>query len=157
LEISSLTQKKQNNMKPLRIWIIICWKSTVSITAVFTRNFFLYIKSEIQEVLTRLYKISHQEEILYRDILASLKRYTQLYNQVKNIANLLKQSREETNKELLAVMHDQDHYATEQLYTLKRMRDSLSSLFSITQYLSELERDEKSTDPFIGPEPLIRL
>lgn len=116
----------------------------------FHDRFFPVYRSSIGELISESLGLLHQQDALYQDILANLRRYAQLYNQVKKISSLLKQSREETNKELLSVIRDQDHHAVELLYTMKKMRDGLSSLQAFLHYLSELEQDRKLRDLLLG-------
>jgi len=116
----------------------------------FHDRFFPAYRTSLGELIAESLNLSHQQDALYQDILANLRRYAQLYNQVKKIASLLKQSREETNKELLVVIRDQDHHAVELLYTMKKMRDGLNSLQTFLHYLSELEQDKKLRDLLLG-------
>jgi len=116
----------------------------------FHDRFFPAYRSSMADLISESLHLSHQQDALYQDILANLRRYAQLYNQVKKISSLLKKSREETNKELLVVVRDQDHHAVELLYTMKKMRDGLNSLQTFLHYLSELEQDKKLRDLLLG-------
>ncbi|NLW91638.1 MAG: hypothetical protein GXY34_08575 [Syntrophomonadaceae bacterium] len=150
LEINSASAARVPDQGVLEGWDRYLYEINTFYYRSFHDRFFPYYHASIGDLISNNLHLHHQQEALYQDILANLRRYAQLYNQVKKISSLLKQSREETNKELLVVIRDQDHHAVELLYTMKKMRDGLSSLQTFLHYLSELEQDKKLLDLLLG-------
>ncbi|MDD4563147.1 MAG: hypothetical protein PHW39_08745 [Syntrophomonadaceae bacterium] len=99
----------------------------------FTERLFPLYHSSVQEEVSRLLKLSRQESMVKMDIMANIKRYAKLYNQVKSILSICGVSRENTGQALLTISREQDHRAVELLYTLKQLENEfidLQALFS---------------------------
>lgn len=94
----------------------------------FSERLFPLYKNSVQDEITRLLKISSQEDMVKRDIMANIKRYAKLYNQVKNVLSLFKASRENAGAALLAISREQDYRSVELLYTLKQLHKGFASL-----------------------------
>lgn len=94
----------------------------------FSERLFPLYKNSVQDEITRLLKISSQEDMVKRDIMANIKRYAKLYNQVKNVLSLFKASRENAGEALLVISREQDYRSVELLYTLKQLHKGFTSL-----------------------------
>jgi hypothetical protein len=98
----------------------------------FNDRLFPLYKNSVQEEVTQLLQLSYQESMVKKDILANIKRYAYLYNQVKMVLSFFTSSRENASTSLLSVSQEQDHRAVELLYTLKRLEAEFRSLESLT-------------------------
>ena len=58
----------------------------------FTERLFPRYRSSVQEEVSQLLKLSRQETMVKMDIMANIKRYAKLYNQVKNILSICNKS-----------------------------------------------------------------
>lgn len=58
--------------------------------------------------------------MIKKDIMANIKRYAKLYNQLKSITSVLSESYESVNSHLLKIIHEQDKRTYELLYALKK-------------------------------------
>lgn len=94
----------------------------------FTERLFPLYRSSVQEEISRLLKLSRQETMVKMDILANIKRYAKLYNQVKSILSICRVSREDAGQALLSFSREQDHRAVELLYTLKLLENEFINL-----------------------------
>jgi len=118
----------------------------------FSERLFPLYKSSIQDEITRLLKISSQEDMIKRDIMANIKRYAKLYNQVKNVSALFKGSRENAEEALLTVSREQDYRSAELLYTLKQVQGGFTRLEDITAKTLDWIQD-KELIPAINNHP----
>lgn len=98
----------------------------------FNERLFPVYKSSVQEEITRLLKISSQEAMIKMDIMANIKRYAKLYNQVKKVLSIFKESRENAGEALLAISREEDHRTVELLYTLKQLQGAFTKLEGLT-------------------------
>ena len=94
----------------------------------FTERLFPFYHSSVQEEVSRLLKLSRQENMVKMDIMANIKRYAKLYNQVKSILSICKTSRENVDEDLLAISREQDQRVVELLYTLKQLENDFINL-----------------------------
>ena len=94
----------------------------------FTERLFPLYHSSVQEEVSRLLKLSRQENMVKMDIMANIKRYAKLYNQVKSILSICKTSRENVDEDLLAISREQDQRVVELLYTLKQLENDFINL-----------------------------
>ncbi len=94
----------------------------------FTERLFPLYRSSVQEEVSQLLKLSRQETMVKMDIMANIKRYAKLYNQVKSILSICKASREDAGQALLVVSREQDYRAVELLYTLKQLENEFINL-----------------------------
>lgn len=97
----------------------------------FTERLFPLYRSSVQEEVSRLLKLSRQETMVKMDIMANIKRYAKLYNQVKSILSICRASRENAGQALLAISREQDYRAVELLYTLKQLENEFIKLESL--------------------------
>ncbi len=109
----------------------------------FHERFFSEYKSSIQEEVTRLLRLGRQEEMLKKDILATIKRYAVLYNQVKKLSTILQAIREESNRELLHIKLNNEQPGMELFYALKNLQQSLKSLNNDIEEIFFLLKDKK--------------
>ncbi|MGS0763885.1 hypothetical protein [Syntrophomonas curvata] len=98
----------------------------------FSERLFPLYKNSVQEEMTRLLKISSQEDMVKRDIMANIKRYAILYNQVKSVLSLFKASREKAGEARLAISRQQDYRSAELLCTLKQLHGGFARLEELT-------------------------
>ena len=54
--------------------------------------------------------------MIIQDLLANLKRYAKLYNQIKAVNKLLKETRKNFNSSLYAIYREKEYQNTELLY-----------------------------------------
>jgi hypothetical protein len=94
----------------------------------FTERLFPLYHSSVQEEISRLLKLSRQETMVKMDIMANIKRYAKLYNQVKSILSICTTSRENVGQTLLAISREQDQRTVELLYTLKQLEHEFFNL-----------------------------
>lgn len=102
----------------------------------FHEKFFPQYHRLITDDINRLLSISHQEEHLQQDILAVLKRYTSLYNQIKRVISLLTETRYQCNQVLIRLGREENRYGLEILYSMKAI---LSLYFSFIKALQQIE------------------
>lgn len=94
----------------------------------FSQRLFPLYRSSVQEEVSRLLKLSRQETMVKMDIMANIKRYAKLYNQVKSILSICKASREDAGQALLVISREQDHRTVELLYILKQVENEFVNL-----------------------------
>lgn len=99
-------------------------------------------QNAVREEITRLLKISSQEDMVKRDIMANIKRYAILYNQVKNVSSLFKASREQAGEALLAISRQQDHRSAELLGTLNQLHEGFFRLEELTAKILSWLQDQ---------------
>lgn len=107
----------------------------------FKDYFFPRFLNLIDMEISRKFKLRRQEEHLQQDIISSMQRYVKLYNQVKTVANLLTESRQEINQKLIAAARYQDMDNADFLLALKQLQDNLRSFKAFTLDLTQLFED----------------
>jgi len=98
----------------------------------FSERLFPLYKNSVQDEITRLLKISSQEDMIKRDIMANIKRYAQLYNQVKNLSSRFKTARENAGEALLTLSRQQDYRSAELLSTLQQLHRGFARMQELT-------------------------
>ncbi|MDD2586101.1 MAG: hypothetical protein PHT79_08685 [Syntrophomonadaceae bacterium] len=109
----------------------------------FHEHFFPDYQKKIKEDVSHLLKVCHQEDMLRKDVLASVRRYARLFNQVKTIISFLQQLRKDNNKKLLSLNTDNDYRLIELFYSLTKVRENLQELFSLSQSLTSLAEEKE--------------
>lgn len=109
----------------------------------FTERLFPLYRSSVQEEVSRLLKLSRQETMVKMDIMANIKRYAKLYNQVKSILSICQESRENAGQALLSFSREQDHRAVELLYTLKQLENEFVNLNTLISRINTWLEDEE--------------
>lgn len=104
----------------------------------FETRFMPIYTRKIEQEMASLLHLSQEEGMLKKDLLATLKRYAQLYNQVKTLTAILGSYRSDINSKLLVVVNKKEHLTTELLYAIKQLQDSLEQLHSIIKPLQEI-------------------
>ena len=107
----------------------------------FTERLFPRYRSSVQEEVSQLLKLSRQETMVKMDIMANIKRYAKLYNQVKNILSICNKSRENAGQSLLSLSREQDHRAVELLYTLKQLENEFVNLNALISRINTWLKD----------------
>ena len=107
----------------------------------FAERLFPLYHSSVQEEVSRLLKLSRQETMVKMDIMANIKRYAKLYNQVKSIVSICRASREIVGQDLLAVSREQDHRTVELLYSLKQLESGFVNLETIISKINNWLKD----------------
>ncbi len=107
----------------------------------FAERLFPAYHSSVQEEVSRLLKLSRQETMVKMDIMANIKRYAKLYNQVKSIWSICKVSREDTGQALLDISREQDYRTVELLYTLKQLENDFSNLEAVISRIKTWLKD----------------
>ncbi|QGT98843.1 hypothetical protein SYNTR_0250 [Candidatus Syntrophocurvum alkaliphilum] len=108
----------------------------------FHEEFFPFYKKQIEKDISTLYGISRQEDMIKKDIMANIKRYAKLYNQLKSITSVLSESYESVNSHLLKIIREQDKRTYELLYALKKVEDSLIELDNLIKLVNEFHKDK---------------
>lgn len=108
----------------------------------FHEQFFPEYSKKLKEDFSMILKVSRQEDMLKKDIIASIKRYARLFNQVKTLIALIDGLRRENNMQLLSVTNENDYRTLELLYTLKEIRENLQLLFTFTENLSSVAKNK---------------
>ncbi len=107
----------------------------------FAEELFPIYHSSVQEEVSSLLKLSRQEAAVKMDVMANIKRYAKLYNQVKSIVSICKASRENVGQALLAVSREQDHRTVELLYSLKQLESEFINLEAVTSRINSWLKD----------------
>jgi len=124
----------------------------------FHENFFPAYRNGIQQEVSTLLKLSRKEDMIKKDILASIKRYAKLYNQVKNISSFLTDFRDNSNQQIFNLYRDRNHRNLELLYALRKLQDNLKLLNEFTNNVNRMLEDKELLDGInIFPEHSITL
>ncbi|MGR6835503.1 hypothetical protein [Syntrophomonas erecta] len=95
-------------------------------------------RQTIQAEVSRLFKLSHDEKALQKDVMANLKRYSRLYNLIKTINTYLINFQEQLHQQVLYITQESNHSNLEILYATKGMLNDTSKLEQITVSLINL-------------------
>ncbi len=107
----------------------------------FHEHFFPYYQKTITQELEELFQIKQDQDMIIKDLLANLKRYAKLYNQVKIVNRLLADTREDFNSSLYTVYREKEQPGTELLYVFKSLHNALISLQNTINLLITLYED----------------
>ncbi len=107
----------------------------------FAEELFPLYHSSVQEEVSRLLKLSRQETAVKMDVMANIKRYAKLYNQVKSVVAICQASRENVGQALLTVSREQDHRAVELLYSLKQLESEFINLEAVISTINSWLKD----------------
>ncbi|MGI5921781.1 MAG: hypothetical protein ACOX6I_08610 [Syntrophomonadaceae bacterium] len=107
----------------------------------FHDRFMPVYERRIEQEITSQLKISRQEEMIKKDILASLKRYAQLYNKVKTFSAILSNYRADIYRNLVVIISEKEQLPTELLYLLKELKSDFNHLEAITAPLMKVLAD----------------
>ena len=86
----------------------------------FHEHFFPYYQKTIATEVENLWHIKQDQDMIIQDLLANLKRYAKLYNQVKVVNKLLANTREDFNSFLYEVYREKEQTNAELLYIIKK-------------------------------------
>ncbi|MEN6460690.1 MAG: hypothetical protein ABFC94_04870 [Syntrophomonas sp.] len=109
----------------------------------FDTHFMPVYERRIEQEMAALLHISQQEDMVKKDLLANLKRYAQLYNQVKTLTVILSTYRSDINSHLLAVINEKEQLSTELLYSVKQLQGGIEQLYNILKPLLEILADRE--------------
>ncbi|HZK43496.1 MAG TPA: hypothetical protein VFC73_04340 [Syntrophomonadaceae bacterium] len=109
----------------------------------FHEKFFPHYRKTIINETEELLQIKRDQDMLVQDLLANIKRYAKLYNQVKIVNRLLANTREDFNNSLYTVYREKEYQNTELLYTLKELHNLLNSLQIISNLLTDIYDDKE--------------
>lgn len=112
----------------------------------FHERFFPLYKSKLEASIRSLYRISHEEAALKRDIIRNLKRMAQIYNHIKSAVNLLA-----TNRDSVSCLLDNSAKSREKrivglLYTLKDLDNNLLDFKNLLDKWQGFLEDRKLID-----------
>lgn len=108
----------------------------------FHKHFYPQYKSELEESISTIFRLSRQEEQIKSDILALLNRYAKHYNLVKNLQNKLLDLRDNANNHVLTLLRQEDKALLEMYYATRKLADSLKELLFFSNQLNELYEDK---------------
>ncbi len=119
----------------------------------FDEKIFPSYRKILQDDLNNLLSISLHENTLKEGILSSIKRYAQLYNQVKKLMTVLSQGKENTYEQLLHINREEDRRVIELSTALRQWRGRLQWAALFGQNLSDILADKDllshlKRDPF---------
>lgn len=109
----------------------------------FHRKFFPLYNQTIKEDIRSLLHISHQEEVLKKDIIANLKQHARLFNQVKNITALLQHKRKEIQAVWLENQRGSEERNVSLLFITKELANGCNSIHTVLRNLQILLEDNK--------------
>ncbi len=104
----------------------------------FHEHFFPYYQKTIAAEVENLWHIKQDQDMIIQDLLANLKRYAKLYNQVKVVNKLLANTREDFNSFLYEVYREKEQTNAELLYIIKNLHNDLTSLQNLISLLTNL-------------------
>ncbi|NLB88416.1 MAG: hypothetical protein GX790_04200 [Syntrophomonadaceae bacterium] len=108
----------------------------------FHEHFFPAYRKTIVTDLEELLQIKKDQDMIIQDLLANLKRYAKLYNQIKVVNKLLKETREIFNSSLYAIYREKEYQNTELLYSLRNLHNALNALQVIANTLTTMYDDK---------------
>lgn len=108
----------------------------------FHEHFFPDYRRTIVTDLEELLQIKKDQDMIIQDLLANLKRYAKLYNQIKAVNKLLKETRENFNSSLYAIYREKEYQNTELLYSLRNLHNAVHSLQVIASILTSMYEDK---------------
>lgn len=108
----------------------------------FHEHFFPDYRKTIVTDLEELLQIKKDQDMIIQDLLANIKRYAKLYNQIKLVNKLLKDTREDFNSSLYAIYREKEYQNTELLYTLRNLHNVLNALQVISNILTSMYDDK---------------
>lgn len=108
----------------------------------FHEHFFPQYRKTITADIEKLLQVKRDHDMLVQDLLANIKRYAKLYNQIKIVNQLVADTREDFNSSLYTVYREKEHQNTELLYTLKNLHNALNGLQAITNILTTMYDDK---------------
>lgn len=100
-------------------------------------------RQNVQEEISRLLHVSLQEDTLKQGIAVSIKRYAQLYNQVKKLSTTLDARKDQIYQQILTLNREQDRRSIELSYALKQWHEHLQILASSSDHLSVILGDQE--------------
>ena len=109
----------------------------------FSHHFFPVFRQALQDDISRLLNLAVDEASLSKDIMASIKRYARLYNQVKTIHAQLTATRDESQLKILEITRDRNQYLSDLLYPLKTLLDRVQLFQGMLENIQEFMRDEE--------------
>lgn len=104
----------------------------------FHSHFMPVYEREIKQEIAELLHLSRQEEMIKKDLVANLRRYAKLYNQVKTLTGLLGNYRSDIYSRLLSAVIPKDQGIIDLRYGLKQLQNSLNNLQAMTGGLIEI-------------------
>lgn len=108
----------------------------------FHEHFFPQYRKTIITDIEELLQIKKDQDMIIQDLLANIKRYAKLYNQIKIVNKLLKDTREDFNSSLYAIYREKDYQNTELLYTLRNLHNVINALQVISDILTTIYDDK---------------
>lgn len=108
----------------------------------FHEYFFPEYKKSIMTEIEDLLQIKQDQDMIRQDLQANIKRYAKLYNQVKVINNLLKDTREDFNNLLFTVYREKEQQKNELLHALKSLDYTIDKLQNYILILTPLNEDK---------------
>ncbi len=113
-----------------------------------------YLES-IEANLRHIYNVHQQDEVLKKNILASLKHNLRWFNRIKTALTLLKKQRQQTEPHWLAIQHSNDARCADLLYLLKEHHNHWSHILNKFRQVQSLLDDQQlmtalSQYPFCG-------
>lgn len=109
----------------------------------FQENIFPLYRQLIYNDIQSQLNLSMQEETLCQGILGNIKRYAQLYNQVKKLNATLNQGKEKSYQLILANDRWQDHNSIELYTSIRLWREHVQAASDKARQLEEVTRDRE--------------
>lgn len=111
----------------------------------FHDKYFLQYRQTLQQEVSRLLNLSHDEYSLKQDILGNIQRYARLYNQVKTIHGLLTITRQDSQLKILEITRTSTQQVIDLQYVLKTLSDRLQVFSRLLKTIEEFTSDEQLT------------
>ncbi len=108
----------------------------------FHKHFFPQYKTSLITEIEELLQIKSNQDMISQDLQANIKRYAKLYNQVKIVNRLLKNTREDINNLLYTVYREKEQENLELMYALKRISNAFNKLENMADILTLLREDK---------------
>lgn len=109
----------------------------------FRDRYFPSFRQALQDDISRLLSLAHDEASLSKDIMANIKRYARLYNQVKTIHTQLTATREESHLKILEITRSRSQHLSDLLYPLKTLLDRVQLFRVLLETIQEFMQDEE--------------
>lgn len=109
----------------------------------FSDHYFPAFRQALQDDIARLLSLAHDEASLSRDIMANIRRYARLYNQVKTIHTQLTATREDSQLKIIEITRDRSQYLSDLLYPLKTLLDRVQLFKGMLETIQEFMQDEE--------------